>query len=216
MTLSTKAGAFSALLMVSTLASAQSPAAGPWSVRAGPAHIQFHTQSEVSLGGIVIPGAGVQASSSTALAFDIGYDLSPNLAARLTLGLPPTTRITGTGTIAPVGELGRLKYGPSVVSLTWAFGAPGTVRPYVGAGINYTAILESRDGALSGLDARNAFGAVLQAGVEIPIDAHWGLFVDLKKVHVKTSATGAAGAAPARASIRLDPLVTQAGIAYRF
>jgi outer membrane protein len=214
MTLLMKSVALSGLLVAATMANAQS--AGPWFVRAGPAHLQFHTESEVTLGGNPVPGAGLQTSNSTALAFEVGYELSSNLAARLVLGLPPTTRITGTGALAPVGEAGSLKYGPSVASLTWAFGSPGGIRPYIGAGINYTVILESRDGALTGVDAENAFGTVLQAGVEVPIDAHWGLFVDVKKIFVKTNATGMAGPAPVRASLRLDPLVTHAGASYRF
>ena len=206
--------ALAGLLALPGLALAQST--GPWWVHVGPAHAKFHTSAEVSLGGAVVPGAGTNASSNTTLGLEVGYDLTPNLAARVTVGVPPTTRITGTGPLAGAGELGRLKYGPAVASLTWAFDGMGAMRPYLGAGINYTMMLASEDGAITNLDVKNAFGAVLQAGVAMPLSQRWGLFLDVKKIFLKTTATGTAGPAPASASVRLDPLLVHAGLSYRF
>jgi outer membrane protein len=211
-------------LMVTLLAAssgvlAQSPtaeSAGPWSVHVGPVSVHFHPKAEVSLGGAVIPGAGVEASSNVTLGLEVAYAVNPNLAGRLTIGVPPTTKLTGTGPLAGAGELGQIKYGPAVLSLTWAFDGLGPVRPYVGGGVNYTMVLETKDGAITSLDAKSAFGSVLQAGVDVPIDPRWGLFLDVKKIFVKTSATGLVGAAPASASVPLDPLLVHAGIQYRF
>ena len=206
--------ALASLLILPGLALAQSP--GPWWVHVGPAHAKFHTSAEVSLGGAVVPGAGVNASSNTTLGLEVGYDLTPNLAARVTVGVPPTTRITGTGPLAGAGELGRLKYGPAVASLTWAFDGLGAVRPYLGAGINYTMMLSSKDGAITNLDVKNAFGAVLQAGVDVPLNKRWGIFLDVKKIFLKTTATGTVGPAPASASVQLDPTLVHAGLSYSF
>ncbi|HSW19280.1 MAG TPA: OmpW family outer membrane protein [Ramlibacter sp.] len=210
----TRNAALAGLLALPGLSLAQSP--GPWWVHVGPVNVKFHTNAEASLGGAGIPGAGLEASSSTTLGLEVGYDLTPNLAARVTVGVPPTTRITGAGPLAGAGELGRLKYGPAVASLTWAFDGLGAVRPYMGAGINYTVVLASKDGAITSLDAKNAFGGVLQAGVDVPLDRRWGIFLDVKKIFLKTTATGMVGPAPASASVRLNPLLVHAGVSYRF
>lgn len=209
----------SACIAIATLSGsvlAQESEPSRWSVHVGPAWIKFNTRANVSLGGTTVHGAGVDASRSTTLAFDVGYNLTPNLMGRLTLGIPPTTKLTGSNALAPAGELGQLKYGPAVFSLTWSFDGFGPVRPYLGAGVNYTIVLESKDGAISGLDAKNAFGGVIQAGLDLPIYKQWGLFVDVKKIYLKTSATGMVGPAPAIANVRLNPLLVQAGLSYRF
>ena len=202
------------MLILPSLALAQSP--GPWWVHVGPVHAKFHTTADVSLGGAIVPGAGANASSNTTLGLEVGYDLTPNLAARVTVGVPPTTRVTGTGPLAGAGELGRLKYGPAVASLTFSFDGMGVVRPYLGAGINYTIVLASKDGAITNLDAKNAFGSVLQAGVDVPLNKRWGIFLDVKKIFLKTTATGTVGPAPASASVRLDPTLVHAGLSYSF
>ncbi len=207
-----------ALLAACAAAAAQpSPdAPSPWWVHAGPVHIQFHTDSVVSAGGSELPGAGIKASSNTTLGFEFGYDLTPNIAARLTVGIPPTTRLTGSGALAGAGEVGRITYGPAVLSVTWAFDGTGAFRPYVGAGANYTLVLASKDAAITSLNAKNAFGSVLQSGFDVALDRHWGLFVDAKKIFLRAKATGFVGPAPASASVRLDPLLIQAGVGYRF
>ncbi len=112
-----------------------------------------------------------------------------------------------------------MKYGPAVLSVRRHLWEDGPVRPYIGAGINYTLVLESRDGFVSNLDVKNGVGPVLQAGFEVPIDQRWSFFVDAKKIWLKTTATGtlpALGGAPAYAKVRLDPLVVTAGVSYRF
>jgi outer membrane protein len=202
------------LLVLSSVAAAQTE--GPWWVHVGPGHVQFNTDAHVTLGGALVPGANIKASDITTLGVEIGYDLTPNVSARVTAGVPTSTKLTGTGPLAPAGELGSLKFAPAVLSLTWSFDSIGGVRPYLGAGMNYTIVLASKDGAVTSLDAKNAFGGVLQAGVDIPIDRKWGVFLDVKKIFLKTTATGMVGAAPASVSLKLDPLVVHAGVSYRF
>ena len=209
--------AAAAALLATGAACAQAPATpSPWWLHVGPVNVKFSPDATIRLGGAVVPGADLEASSSTTLGLEVGYDLSPNLSARLTVGLPPTTRLTGTGPLAGAGELGRLKYGPAVMTLAWRFDGLGAVKPYVGAGINYTIVLASKDGVVTTLDAKSAFGSVLQAGVDVPIDGRWGVFFDVKKVFLKTTASGFVGANAATASTRLDPLLVHAGVGFRF
>lgn len=189
---------------------------GPWWVHVGPVGVLFNTGAEVKIGGQTVPGGSVQTSNSTTLGVEVGYDVTPNLAARFTMGVPPTTTVTGTGTLAGAGTLGKLTYGPAVLSATWAFDGLGRFRPYVGAGINYTMVLSRKDGALTSFNAKSAFGSVLQTGFDVAINERWGVFIDVKKIFLKTSASGMIGPTPATASVRLNPVLIQAGVTYRF
>ncbi|AVT04710.1 OmpW/AlkL family protein [Paracidovorax avenae] len=219
------AAAFASLaaaLPAQAQAQTQAPDAAPkspWRIYAGPAHIGFSTSAEVRAGGQRVPGADAKADANNSLGFGAIYDFHPGWSAEIALGLPPTTALKGTGTLAGAGTLGKVKYGPAVLSVRRHLWEDGPVRPYIGAGINYTLVLESRDGFVSNLDVKNGIGPVLQAGFEVPIDPRWSFFVDAKKIWLKTTATGtlpALGGAPAHAKVRLDPLVMTAGVSYRF
>jgi len=50
----------------------------------------------------------------------------------LTVGVPPTTTLTGKGGPVDGLELGRAKYAPAVLSAHYHFDA-GVVKPYVGS-----------------------------------------------------------------------------------
>ena len=191
----------------------------PWRVYAGASHIGFSTSATIQANGSTVPGADAHASSNNSLGFGVIYDLRPQWSVELALGLPPTTTLSGRGALEGAGTLGKAKYGPAVLSIRhhWFEGSP--VMPYVGAGINYTLILSERDGFVSQLHVKNGIGPVLQAGLEAPLNKHWSLFFDVKKIWLKTTASGALpalGGVPAYARVRLDPLVVTAGLSYRF
>jgi len=204
-------------VLTSQSALAQS-SAKKWWLHTGPVAVKFNTDTALIVAGAPVDGANAQAKDNTTLAFEIGYEVAPSTIVSLTVGVPPTTTLTGKGGPVDGLELGRAKYAPAVLSAHYHFDA-GVVKPYVGVGINYTMILDSRDGAVANLDVKNAWGAVIQAGVDVPINSAWFLFADLKKIYLKTTATGsvpAFGNPPAQAKLRLDPLLVNAGVGWRF
>lgn len=206
-----------ALCLTAGHASAADPS--PWTVRLGPAHVGFSTKADVSVGGNPVPGGDASASSSTTLGIELAYDVSDRLTARFLAGIPPTTTLSGQGTLASAGRLGKVTYAPAVLSLTWKLVNDGPVHPYVGAGINYTIVTRNRDAFITDLDTRSAWGSVLQAGVEIPMNADWSVSLDARKIFLKTKATGtlpAFGGAPTRADVRLNPLVVFLSVGRRF
>jgi outer membrane protein len=191
----------------------------PWTLRLGPAHVRFSTQADVSVNGSLVPGADASASANTTLGFELSYDVNPRWTARLLAGIPPTTTLTGTGALAGTGTLGKVTYGPAVATATFNLLTEGPVRPYLGAGLNYTIVFKSQDGFIANLDARSAFGTVLQAGLDMPLSERWTLSLDARKIFLKTQADGvlpAMGGAAAHADVRLDPLVVFLSVGTRF
>ncbi|MBN3788566.1 OmpW family outer membrane protein [Burkholderia sp. Ac-20353] len=208
-------------LVSSTSAMAQT---SPWTVRAGPVGAFFNSHTHATLAGQQAPGADIGVQNNGSFGIEIGYSITPDWTARFAFGVPPTTRLSAEGSlrnfVPPLtGNLGKVTYAPALLTLTYGLGNWGPFRPYVGAGVNYTWVIKTSDGDVSGLKVHSAWGAVLEAGFDVPINKRWSVFADVRKVFLKTSASGsvaALGGAPTHADIRLDPIIAHVGVSYRF
>lgn len=188
----------------------------PWSVRLGAGSVNFGESADISLGGAPFPGAGAAVSNNTTLLFSVDYRFSPDFSVEFAGGIPPTTTLTGTGALAGT-HLGKVTYAPAVLTLKYHFtGLGADIVPYVGAGVNYTVITDTKDGAIQGFKVKNAFAPAVQLGFETNADRRFGFYADAKWIFLETEATGTVGGTPARADITLDPLILGAGIVYRF
>ncbi|MFC2253508.1 OmpW family protein [Labrys portucalensis] len=188
----------------------------PWYLHIGPLGVVFDEGARISLGGMEVPGASARADDNLTVGFEVGYRFTENFAVSFTAGIPPSTTLMGTGPLAGT-ELGRVTYGPAILSAHYHFTNFGPLfKPYVGAGVNYTLVWNEKDKAIKNLKVDNAFGFVLQAGIESDFNERWGTFVDVKKIFLETDATGIVGGAPASANIDLDPWIVMAGVTYRF
>lgn len=196
----------------------------PWSLHAGFGTLRFSPSSQVEVAGRGVPGADIRVSDSHSLALEVGYDLTAQLTLRMAFGAPPSATLrTGgalNGLVPPLtGKLGEVKYMPLAPSITYRFGADGPIRPYVGAGVNHMRVLSTSDADVSNLRVQHATGPLLQAGLDMPLDPRWSLYVDARKVWLKATATGslhALGGLPVRTEINLRPVTVFAGVGYRF
>jgi outer membrane protein len=212
-------------LLIAPLASAADPQPpSPWSARAGYAYAAFDTSSSLALAGSAVPGASVKIEGKSLLLGDIDYEFADHWTARFALAVPPTLTVladgTLTGFVPPLsGTLGKIKLAPAVLSATYTLGEFNAVKPYVGAGINYTRIMQTTDGDIASLRTKNAWGPVLQMGCDLVLDRNWYLFADARKLFLKTTATGtvpALGGPPVQAAVTLNPMLVSAGVGYRF
>ncbi|HET6803935.1 MAG TPA: OmpW family outer membrane protein [Frateuria sp.] len=191
-----------------------------WFIRGGAAYADFHASAQAAIAGQQIPGGSATVRHNIGVAFEGGYYIAPNWSVALTLGVPPTAKIYGEGSLASAGKLGEATYGPSVLALQYHFPTGSRWQPYIGAGLNYTVILDTNDAAIRNLGVRNGSGSALQLGVEYRLNDRYALFVDAKKIWVAVRATGWAqgpgGLVPATARVTLNPVIYNVGVSFHF
>jgi outer membrane protein len=146
---------------------------------------------------------------------DITYFLSDNLALELILG---TTKHNVVATDTDLGDvpLGDVNLLPPTLTLQYHFNPHGKFRPYIGAGVNWTMFFDedAAGGAVTTLEFDNSFGIALQAGVDIALDEHWMLNLDVKKIWLDTTAYANNGTIVSKVTV--DPWIFGVGFGYRF
>ncbi|HXD30221.1 MAG TPA: OmpW family outer membrane protein [Pyrinomonadaceae bacterium] len=188
-----------------------------WFARFGIVAAAYHPGASIRTNGQVIPGSTASASSNFTTTFEVGYDVTKNISASLCVGFPPKPHIDGRGTVASLGTLGKVRYGPAIFTGYYRFPRVAGFRPYAGGGAAYAIILKEFDGAVTQLNAHNNWGSVLQVGVERGLTRKLDLFVDFKEVWLSVNADGFLGGnVPVKARVKLDPSLISVGIKFHF
>ena len=191
------AAAAAALLAVPAFA--QSTAEGPWLVRARAVNLNSANGDST--------GLGLSINDKVIPEVDISYFIRPNIAAELILTYPQKHDVRSFG-----AKIGTLKHLPPTLTLQYHFMPTGAVRPYVGAGVNYTNF--SSVNLPPGVNVeRNSWGLAVQAGLDIPVAKNVVLNFDVKKVQIRTDVL--AGGAKV-GTFKVDPLLFGIGVGYRF
>jgi outer membrane protein len=140
---------------------------------------------------------------------DISYFLTKNIAIETICCVSPH-EITQNG-----AKIGDTTLFPPSVLLQYHFDM-GKIKPYVGAGVNYTVFFDTKGSAAvnNSLKLDNAWGAVVQAGVDYHLTGNWFANVDFKKLWLGTDYSAANGSV--KGHVDIDPIIVGAGIGYRF
>lgn len=112
----------------------------------GVAHIAPRSSSSplviTEMGGVAthmpLEGTGVRARNASTLLLLGECQTSERFKVRLSFGWPPTHHLEGTGTLAPVGEIGKFQQLSPTLLAIYSFAPSPRVRPFAGLGINYT------------------------------------------------------------------------------
>ncbi len=162
---------------------------------------------------IAINGTGIggttKVTDSAVPEADLTYFLTSHIAVE---AIAAVTKHSVSNSVAgPVGSVWLL---PPTVTAQYHFDPNGAIRPYVGAGINYTVFFDARS-ALPNISFANNVGWALQAGVDIPVgNGPYFLNLDVKKLFLGTTIKAAGGAV--RASATLDPWLVGVGVGIRW
>ncbi len=178
---------------------------GPFMVRVRAVHLDSANKDST--------GLGLSINNKTFPEVDFSYFFTPNIAAELILTYPQKQRLYSNGT-----EIGSLKHLPPTLNLQYHFNPAGTVRPYVGAGLNYTnfssvEFAPAVQTALQPSIKRNSYGLAAQIGVDIEVAKNIYLNLDLKKVNIETKVYSK-GAEVGK--FKVDPTLASVGLGWRF
>lgn len=169
-----------------------------------------------------IPTGSVGVSDSVMPEVDFTYMITDHLGAELILA---TTKhdISGRGAISPLGDVASTWVLPPTLTMQYHFLPQGHVRPYVGAGVNYTTFYSadasrSLENAIGKTDVslKDSFGYALQAGVDIDLSKRVFLNLDIKYIDIDTTARLTTGGATNRVNVSIDPIVPSIGLGMRF
>lgn len=207
----------SAALAAVTSGSALAVQQGDILVRAGVAHVAPNGESdEITAIGA---GAKVEADSGTSFGINFTYMATDNVGVELLAAWPFSHDITATGTIGALGEVGETDHLPPTVTVQWHFMPSSNIRPFVGAGINYTNFFsEDTKGALSthDLSLDDSWGYALEAGIDVDINSNWFVSGQVWYMDIDTEASLSGPVYNTQFDVEIDPWVYMLGIGTKF
>jgi outer membrane protein len=150
--------------------------------------------------------------------------ITPNWGVELILGYSEHTIKAEKG-VAALGDVIDTKVLPPTLLLQYHFAPNSTIRPYIGAGINYTYFFDEEvvgpvlPNAGDDVKLDSSWGFAVQAGVDVAINDDWFVNADVKYIDIDTEAhfsdiivTGV----NARINAEVDPIIWSIGIGRRF
>lgn len=148
-------------------------------------------------------------NEATVPEIDFTYMIRDHIGVELILG---TSRHKVTSN---AGSLGGLSVLPPTLTLQYHFNPQGRVRPYVGAGVNYSWFYNDKltYGGEGVQVKHSSFGPALQIGVDVQVSKKIFVNLDLKKLWMRTDPElGGASLG----TLKIDPWVLGIGVGTTF
>lgn len=169
------------------------------------------------------PGEKVKVNNSVMPEVDVTYMATDTIGFELIASTTKHSASGRSGTTGGIGKLASTWVLPPTLTAQYHFAPTAKVRPYVGAGINYTVFWNEK--ASKGLEnavgrtrvhMKDSVGWAAQAGIDVDLTSRVFLNLDVKYIDIDTTArlsTTAAGTQ--RVKVSLDPLVFGIGLGVR-
>jgi outer membrane protein len=179
--------------------------AGEWTIGVGAHQVNPKSDNGRLVGGTV----PIEVDSNVRPTITAEYFVRDNLGIEVLAAWPFEHDINVPG----VGRVGSTKHLPPTVSLQYHFGQ-GTVKPFVGAGVNYTRFFSTETtGILAGTDLEldDSFGLAAHVGVDFEVGEKGSIRIDARWIDIDTDVklNGVDVG-----TVEIDPLVY--GVAYVF
>jgi outer membrane protein len=178
----------------------------PWMVRVRATNLNWDNGQSAA-----VQALDVNAKDKTIPEFDISYFFTKNIAAELVLTYPQKVDLRSGGV-----KIADVKALPPTLLLQYHFTDMGALKPYVGAGVNYTRFSSYRDNGVRGLNTsadQSSWGLAGQIGADYMLTKNWGVNLDVKYIKIKTNVY--AGGAHV-GTLDLSPIATSVGVTYKF
>ena len=147
---------------------------------------------------------------------DFTYFIADNIGVEL---IAATTKHNAVGLNTALGasaNLGSVWLLPPTLSIQYHLQTGTGVKPYVGAGVNYTFFYSEKaaGGAITDFNLNDSFGFSLQAGADFELTENMFLNVDVKKLFLKTDVIINGGGVTA--DLKINPWIFGVGIGRKF
>lgn len=160
-----------------------------------------------------LDGAKVNISSSFVPELDFTYFINKHLAVELILATTKHNVDVNAG--GDKLDLGHVWLLPPTLSLQYHF-YTGKLKPYLGAGVNYTFFYGIDEGiVVEGMDYDNFFGFAIQAGTDYDLNERWFINVDFKKIFLSIDVEVDTGGIVLPVEVDIDPFIFGVGVGYR-
>lgn len=159
-----------------------------------------------------LDAASVDVSTAVVPELDFTYFFDENWAAELILATAKHNVDVNLGTGIDLGHVWIL---PPTLSLQYHF-TGGTVKPYLGAGINYTFFYGIDEGDVVDMDYDDAVGFSMQGGLDFDISDYWFLNLDIKKLLLKTDVKVDTGDGILPVEVDINPWIIGVGVGVKF
>lgn len=190
---------------------------GDFIVRAGIASVVPNDSSDKILGS----QSELSVNSDTQLGLTLGYMFTDNISFEVLAATPFSHKISTD--LSNLGDIGKTKHLPPTFMVQYYFGeANSTIRPYVGAGLNYTTFFDegfnsTGEGAgLRDLKLDDSWGLAANAGVDYMLNDSWFLNASVWYANIETTATYKAGADAKSTDVKINPWVFMIAGGYKF
>jgi outer membrane protein len=174
-----------------------------------------------------LAGTSVSVDKSTQLGLNLVWMWTDSVGLEVLAATPfdHDLRVSGLDQYGfSTTDLGSAKQLPPTLSALYFFGSSSSrVRPYIGAGINYTTFFskdftsqaETELGA-NGLDLDDSWGLAGRAGIDIDLSDKWLLNASVWTIDIDTDASFNSALGRVNASVDIDPLVYMISLGYQF
>jgi outer membrane protein len=181
--------------------------------------------TSTALGDLKAAGWDTEVSNEYIPTLTLTYFLNKNLAVELFCCFTKHQIEVAAVTVPALsGEIADSWIFPPALTLQYHFDGMGTLKPYLGAGVQYMNFFDEKTGdnslRSSSVEIDDAWGFTLQAGVDVSVGGGWYLNADIKKTWMDTDATwlnvNSTAGHTVFADVDLDPLIVSVGVGYRF
>ncbi|WP_421849544.1 OmpW family outer membrane protein [Marinomonas sp.] len=162
-----------------------------------------------------VSGTGeFEVDNNTQIGLTLSYMLTDQFGVELLAATPFTHTVSTKG----LGDIAEVSHLPPSVMAQYYFGqANSQVRPYVGAGLNYTVFFDEKsEGKLAGkdVDLDNSFGLAAQVGVDVNFAENWFANASLWYMDINTDVHVEGESQSFNTD--LDPITFMASVGYTF
>lgn len=170
---------------------------------------------------IGIIGGDVQISDTFIPELDFTYFFTEHFAAELILGTAKHD-VKAINTVAGDIDLGSAWLLPPTLTAQYHFYVSDKkiVKPYIGAGVNYTLFYNVKSGAVADVKYENSIGYAAQAGIDLNLTDSFFINIDAKRLFLKTDvtvdATNLVAGLVVPAEVTIDPWLFGIGVGMRF